>query len=338
MSETYTPIDLADVTRRLAEPMNGSPAEPQFRLSTHDGHPRLALVRFHTEGAIEFVMASQYPSWTSPGALAHRLSGARILFTKLRALCPDLTGECRLWLGDIPAEPALAFCSNTSSSLLIPDADFLRSNGYSDLRRELATSWIPWPKRDTRVFWRGTLSGDPDRVLADWRLFPRVQLCLRAQQPGSAEFFDIQLTGRPIQLKSEADFAEMTALGLFGESVPMARSAGYRAVVDIDGNSSAWSGLFTKLLMGCTVLKIDTRHGWRQWYYDQLVPWVNFIPVLSDLRDIEQAAAWIGAHPREAEAIAERGRSLASSITVDQAVLEIAPRLIAYIRATKNPV
>ena len=36
-------------------------------------------------------------------------------------------------------------------------------------------------------------------------------------------------------------------------------------------NSNSWAGLFTSLLTAACVLKIESEHGFRQWYYDRLV-------------------------------------------------------------------
>jgi hypothetical protein len=66
--------------------------------------------------------------------------------------------------------------------------------------------------------------------------------------------------------------------------------------IDIDGNSSSWPGLFQRLLSGDTVLKVTSNKGWRQWYYDDLLPWENFVPVASDLSDLVEIVDWLVGH------------------------------------------
>jgi hypothetical protein len=51
---------------------------------------------------------------------------------------------------------------------------------------------------------------------------------------------------------------------------------------------------------------------------------------MDELHDI---AAWIEAHPDQAEAIAMNGLELAKSITFDNALAEIAPRIRDYMVA-----
>ena len=58
--------------------------------------------------------------------------------------------------------------------------------------------------------------------------------------------------------------------------------------LDIDGNTNAWSNLFTRLLAGCCVIKIASPLGFRQWYYDELKPWQHFVPVRADLSDLRE--------------------------------------------------
>jgi len=82
----------------------------------------------------------------------------------------------------------------------------------------------------------------------------------------------------------------------------------YRYIVDIDGYANAWDGLFTAMLMGATVFKVASPYGFRQWYYDKLVPWQNYIPVSADLNDLDDRIDWALSHPDDC---ADMGHSLA---------------------------
>ena len=59
--------------------------------------------------------------------------------------------------------------------------------------------------------------------------------------------------------------------------------------------SNSWSGLFTKLLTGSTVLKVESPMGFRQWYYDRLKPFEHYVPVRPDLA--EHPCLWILEQP-----------------------------------------
>ena len=86
--------------------------------------------------------------------------------------------------------------------------------------------------------------------------------------------------------------------------------------IDIDGNTCSWPGLFCKLVMGITTLKVNSQQGWRQWYYDRLLPWKNFVPVAASLGDLVEIVSYLANHPGEAERIAYEGHQIANSLTM----------------------
>ncbi len=66
------------------------------------------------------------------------------------------------------------------------------------------------------------------------------------------------------------------------------------------------------------MLKVQSPEECRQWYYDQLVSEVNFVPVRSDLSDLVDIVSYYRERPRLAESIARRGRALALSLTYEE--------------------
>jgi hypothetical protein len=62
-------------------------------------------------------------------------------------------------------------------------------------------------------------------------------------------------------------------------------------------------------------LKVASPFGFRQWYYDDLKPWINYVPVAADLSDLAENAVWLRTHDEHAELIGKRGRALAKSLT-----------------------
>lgn len=116
------------------------------------------------------------------------------------------------------------------------------------------------------------------------------------------------------------------------EPVPQEAFGTYRHAIDIDGNASAWAGLFSKLILGNTVLKVNSAAGYRQWYYDRLIPFRNFIPVRADMSDLIEIAHWLGAHKAAAEEIAARGAALAQALTWQAVMDDAADRIRAALR------
>src|SRR5262249_30353973 len=107
-----------------------------------------------------------------------------------------------------------------------------------------------------------------------------------------------------------------------GSRVAPATWLGQKHALDIDGFSNAWSNLFTRLLFGCCVLKVESRYGFRQWYYDRLKPWQHYIPVAADLSDLAERVDWARAHDRACQEIAEAGRRLALTMTMSAVTAE----------------
>jgi hypothetical protein len=104
-------------------------------------------------------------------------------------------------------------------------------------------------------------------------------------------------------------------------------------VVDIDGNSNSWSGLFFALYGGSCVLKVASVEGYRQWYYDSLQPWRNYVPIEKDLSDFREKIDWLRRNDREAEQIAARGQELAARITLENAIAVSAHNLHGMVGA-----
>jgi hypothetical protein len=64
----------------------------------------------------------------------------------------------------------------------------------------------------------------------------------------------------------------------------------YKYILDIDGWGSTWDATAWKLNSGSVILKADS--VWRQWFYDEYLPWVHYVPVAEDFNDIQEKFAW----------------------------------------------
>ncbi|QWD62304.1 glycosyl transferase family 90 [Polynucleobacter sp. MWH-UH25E] len=224
-----------------------------------------------------------------------------------------LSGEIFISLDDWAQASGLTFCSNRQDSVLIPDGDFLHSYGYRQTMLDFMVNSPPWAMRKPVAFWRGNTTGV--RQGESWRDLPRIQLCQIARQSESQSLFDVGISAFAQVSKKEAK--EIKAAGLVRDFVPITDCVRSKYQIDIDGNSNAWSGLFQKLLSGSTVLKVDSPNQFRQWYYDKLVPWVNFVPVKSDLSDLVDKVHWLIAHDDEAQKIGLAGKELALSLSYE---------------------
>ncbi len=296
------------------------------------------------------------PEWASE-LLTLRLDGAAIevtlrpityrhgsLFEILRrsavllAIAGRLSGECTLHaeVGDASYHAALGFCSYDPRVCLVPDPDFYASGGYARFRQHCRDALPAWEARDARVFWRGSSTGmrrvqppgegAPDDL--DW--LQRLSLCRRAAQPDLAPLTDCGIT--TLAQMHEPWLAErVTAAGLLRPLISREAFLQHRVVIDMDGNSNAWSGLFCSLLSRSCILKVGSEHGFRQWYYDRLVPWQTHVPVAPDLSDLAEAVDWTRQHDAKTRQLADAAASLADTLGFEACMEEAVERVQGWL-------
>jgi hypothetical protein len=213
----------------------------------------------------------------------------------------------------------IGFCSRHEASLLVPDRGFHASRGYESERRRAAAA-PRFEDRDPGIVWRGSPTGQghalADPLVADnAALVQRVRMCLRMRDD-------------PMTIRGEADLRIVVndtmprqqveayrRAGISGPHVAQASWSGRRYAIDIDGHANAFSNFFLRLLYGCCVIKVASPLGFRQWYYDRLVPWEHFVPVVADLGDLGETLAWCRSHARECRRIAAAGQRVALAMT-----------------------
>ncbi len=247
-----------------------------------------------------------------PAEVFHRLAGV----LSLVAGVASLRGA---WLvadisdGDESGPGLISFCSRDCGAILIPDHIFIRARGY-EAERALASSRLtPWDERGDRIVWRGSTTGaglisKPKLSADDHELIARVRLCLALKDVRGT---DVKLSGIAQSADSGRDRERLADAGVLGEFISPICWYGLKFAIDIDGNSNAWSNFFTRLVMGCCVLKVLSAAGYRQWYYPDLEPWTHFVPVKADLSDLHERIAWCRAHSAECRDIAARGQQFA---------------------------
>jgi len=244
-----------------------------------------------------------------------------LLFRRLSALVPIVAGwpsEHARLVAEISSSehsgPGLvSFCSRDPRAILIPDEFFFRSRGYENYRCVARLNRADWDGRSNHIVWRGSTNGvgaiSKDHLSAeDPELLPRVRLCLEMRGVPDS---DVKLSAVGQSRDARIHEDRLTKAGIFGEYISPLAWCGLKFAIDIDGHTNAWSNFFTRLIMGCCVLKIGSALGYRQWYYDEVKPWVHYVPVTADLSDLHERIAWCRAHLAECRRIAERGQEFA---------------------------
>ncbi|PKU24232.1 glycosyl transferase family 90 [Telmatospirillum siberiense] len=219
----------------------------------------------------------------------------------------------------------ICYSSGQPRNILVPDPFFFISRNYAGLRRFVATRSRPWSERKGTLFWRGTTTGrrtrtpgPDDDLYMDWSWLPRLHLCAAGRRSIHADKIDIALTQMDQIAEPYLKDAIRTA-GLIKPMVSKETFADYKYLIDIDGYSNAWS-LLEKMIMGATIFKVASPHGFRQWYYDRLTPWETHVPVASDLSDLDERMDWAMNNPRACAQIAEQAARVAADISFDAAI------------------
>jgi hypothetical protein len=293
----------------------------------HNNHPRRDVIRWEIQNEAHSKLWFDKRLLQS-GAMEPmivRLVSVLPLLASYRTYDRFSAGSLFVNLGDIGYVPGLAFCDSRPEYFLIPDALFVVSRGYASMRRQGRAETVSWDRRQPLGFWRGGTSGRATDVALGWRSLPRVALCeISREHP---EILDAGITHVGQMPDAESEH-ELRITGIMRSVVPAAEFENYKYQIDIDGNTNSWPGLFQKLLTGSPVLKVGSLYGYRQWYYDRLRPWVNFVPVSGDMSDLLEKISWLRQHDDAARRIGENGMALAMSLTYEEE-LQAAGRTIA---------
>ena len=242
------------------------------------------------------------------------------LLTDLFARTAPGVTEARAEISDGSAsgDGWISFSSAHPGAVLIPDSDFCDSQGYASMRRLALGPGPDWQGRAAGFCWRGSTTGQglvsSDAMeVDDPGLIQRTRFCLQARKVPDA---DCRLS-RVVQSQDSRDRDRLARAGILGDPIEPVTWRARKFALDIDGNSNAWSNLFTRLLLGCCVIKVGSPRGFRQWYYQELVPFENFVPVRADLSDLVERMEWCRSHDPECRAIAAAGQALALRLTLE---------------------
>jgi FkbM family methyltransferase len=245
------------------------------------------------------------------------------------------TGSVLLNREDIGRRPGLAYCDFRPDFFLIPDAGFVASNGYNWSRHVLGKKQLAWADRRPVAFWRGATTGMKPTPTA-WRALERVRLCELARSHEATGLFDVGLSNI-VQITDPDAFKEIMESGLVLGRVPWEDWGQYRYLIDIDGNSSPYSNLVQRLLTGSPVLKVESPRGLMQWFYSELIPWHNYVPIAADMSDLLDKVRWLQRNDEFAQRIGGNGRALAESLTLEREMERSVPVISAAFRYFRAP-
>lgn len=216
--------------------------------------------------------------------------------------------------GQFPTCAGFSFSSFTDGIALVPDAHFFEERGYEATRQFMASQNTAWHDRSDDLVWRGRLnntgvaSDAPSALNAPWAQ-QRLRMVLACQDLDVDFKF---VAGNPTEYEPW-----LHARGYIADPIAQNSWAQRKFAIVIDGFSNAWSACFKAMLMGCCVLRVDSPHGYEQWYYDQLRPYEHYVPIRADLSDLDTQINWIRQNDDQARAIAAAGQRVVNAMTWD---------------------
>jgi hypothetical protein len=223
--------------------------------------------------------------------------------------------------------PCVCYCSNGASDFLVTDPLFLKDFGYKSLRRKLADR-IPWKDRKSVIFRRGGSSGAGAFAETDRFFYLRKLAELPLDAPLDTAFSKITPEVRSALGQDGEDV--LRSRGLVAKPVPKTDFLNYKYLLDTDGNSNSWGGLYSNLLTGSLVVKCESRKGFRQWYYPRLKGGENCVVLNADLgnwRDVRTVLH----NDKPAEEIGRSGREFALSLKVTAELEDTRARLCDWL-------
>lgn len=152
---------------------------------------------------------------------------------------------------------------------------------------------IPWEQKEKILFWRGGVSGDK------WRI-NMVNRCLTVPQT------DVKFVDQYSRVECNPTLTPQ----LFANKVDVVSQLRYKALLYIDGNSSASNATWI-FATGSVPVFVSINEFWFKKF---LTPWVHYVPVKWDLSDLEEILQWIWDHDDEAHKIAENALEISRTI------------------------
>lgn len=211
---------------------------------------------------------------------------------------------------DDTAQPVMCFSSNRPDDALVPDCAFVASNAYAYFHALAETHRLTWAMRLPAAYWRGVLTGvagNFEQVLD----LPRVRLS-RLRHP----WLNAAITDTSQYRHLEPELSRRLAVeGCLGAREEQVENFRYRYLIDIDGNTNSWAGLFVKMIAGGCILKVSS--PFRQWFYDRLRPGVEYVPVDDPEEDILRRLEQSLRVDEKSQQMGESAQKLASSMTLD---------------------
>ncbi len=220
--------------------------------------------------------------------------------------------------------PIFAQCKMHSDRIiLLPDYEALGTRFQVLKGVDITQKEFPWETKLSKLIWRGSTAQHFWKIQEKHLpLLSRLKLCeLSESYP---ELIDAKFTifaqgGDQIPYLKKFE----------GSKIRFEEQMNYKYHILIDGNVSPYSNSGWKLFSNSLLFKPHSK--WVQWYFSDLIPYVHYIPVESDLSDLMEKMKWALENDDDAKQIAKNCRAFAiEHLTLPDQLLYLYHAILQY--------
>lgn len=206
--------------------------------------------------------------------------------------------------------------------------------GWNGLREKIDRAKSDWSQKKDILFWRGTPWDGKHFGMYDfenWKSLPRGKLVAYSMQEPS--LIDAAFSEYPNKCTYDLERCakEMGPIRF----VPWEEVLRHKYHMIVDGVTCTFPATQWKLLSGCLCFKQESEEI--QYYYDELKPWVHYIPVRYDLSDLQEKLNWAKTHDRQAQEISNNAREFVQTHLMPEHILFYCYKVLCKYAALNEP-
>jgi len=207
--------------------------------------------------------------------------------------------------------PILSSCTREGfADIPIPTMDdwtrvcFKESIHFAMNKRVISTSDIfttPWSKKRELAVFRGSSTGIGYNAETNMR----IRLCEQFQNHPYCNVGITSWSNRYRKYQGDPILRIPESTLTLSNSLTLEEQSTYKYIIHIEGHVQAYR-LSIELAMRSVILLVESKY--KLWFQDRLVPWVHYVPVESDLSDLDEKIQWCLGHDDECKKIADEAR------------------------------
>ena len=172
---------------------------------------------------------------------------------------------------------------NDPSAICFPDIYYILYNGYKNMLNDIDNNLVKWENKINKLIFRGNENNGYIYNFIDYKNKNKIPRKYFNEKFKNNKFIDLD-----------------------NNKLSKAKQIKYKYLIDIDGYTNSWEGTVWKLYSGSVVIK--QKSIWKQWYYDDLIEWVHYIPVNNDFSNLDIVIQWCIDNDNICKQIAENSR------------------------------